>query len=299
MTISAVLTPCSARKQKLSMRPMSAAQFPLGPQAEVARAWVAGLAKVTGQIAARDLYSGASFLRLRRIADKFRCPLYVLSAGLGLVRGTTRIPPYELTVSPSAATRVQTRIVGPFGASAWWQQIQSGPFAEPLDSINPGQGRIIVALTKPYARLVGEALSQLPPLVVRRLRIFGASIERALPESLHAQVMPYDVRLDVLIPGTCLDFSSRAAVHFAELVATEPLQDATEDAARVRGALTHTLVPPRVQRPSATDDELLRYIAAYIRRGLPSTSAFRQLRESIGVACEHGRFRRLYQSVSS
>lgn len=299
MTISAVLTPCSARKQKLPVGALNASRQRIGAQSEVAHAWVTSLTFAEGQVAAQDLYQGASFSRLRRVAASFSCSLFVVSAGLGLVAGTTRVPAYDLTLSPSAPTRIQTRITDRFDAATWWQQIQSGRFASPLESIATGQGRILMALTKPYALLVGAALAQLPPTVIQRLRIFGTSLERFLSTALRTQVMPYDARLDVIAPGTRLDFSSRALAHFAALIATQPLQGAEDDAARVRAALEPTPMPQNALRPQASDEEVLRHIAAFVQRDLPSTSALRELRECLGIACEQSRFRRLYRSVSA
>ena len=302
MTISAVLTPCSARKQKLPVGSLDASRQRIGPQAEVARAWVTSLTFAKGQVAAQDLYQGASFSRLRRVAASFSCSLFVVSAGLGLLAGTTRVPAYDLTLSPSAPTRIQTRITDRFDAATWWQQIQTGRFASPLEAIATGQGRILVALTKPYAQLVGVALAQLSPAVIQRLRIFGSSLEHFLPTTLHAQVMPYDARLDVVAPGTRLDFSSRALAHFAALTAAQPFKGAAgvaDDAARVRAALASTPVPQNTLRSKASDEEVLMRIAQFVQRGMPSTSALRELRKCLGIACEQNRFRRLYKSVSA
>ena len=297
MTVSAVVTPCSARKQKLPAHALDVSQYPVGTQAEVARAWIANLKSSAGQSAAQDLYRGASFSRLRRVAESVGAPLFVVSAGLGLVAGTTRVPAYDLTLSPSAPTRIQARISGRFDSTAWWQQIRSGRYAIPIETIASGQGRILVALTKPYAQLIGAALAQLPPAVIARIRIFGASFESSLPSTLHTQVMPYDARLDVLLPGTRLDFSSRALAHFAMLIAAQPMQDAAEDAAQIRATIASTPAPQSTLRPKASDEEVLKHIKAFVQRGVPLTRALRELREGLGIACEQSRFRRLYKSV--
>lgn len=294
-----MVTPCSARKLKLPTRILDTSRLPVGSQSKVARAWVACLTSAKGQVAAQDLYQGASFLRLRRVAESFGCPVFVMSAGLGLVEGTTLVPAYDLTLSSSATTRIQAHVSNRFDAAAWWQQIQGGQFAGPLEKIAAGQGRILVALTKPYAQLVGVALAHLQPKVIGRIRIFGLSVEHSLPAALHAQVMPYDARLDMLAPGTCLDFASRALANFAALIADQPLQAAAEDADRVRAALAPIRVPQSTLRPKASDEEVLRHIAAFVQRGLPSTRAIRELREGMGIACEQIRFRRLYKSVSA
>ena len=298
MTIDAVLTPCSARKQKLSGQVLDALQHPAGTQSEVARAWLAALNASKGQVKARDLYQGASFNRLRTVASSLGAPLFVISAGLGLVAGAALVPVYDLTLSPSAPTRIQSRIRDRFDPAAWWQQVQGGPFASPMSVITAGEGCILVALTKPYAQLVGPALAQLPARAIERLRIFGAT-DASLPAVLRPQVMPYDARLDVVSPGTRMDYPSRALAHFAKLVVAQPMQTAAADAALVSTALASTPAPPSSLRPKVSDDQLLEHIQKLVQRGVPPTRALRELRQEMGIACEQGRFRRLYTSVSA
>jgi hypothetical protein len=276
---------------------LEAAQLTPGRQSEVTRAWLERLAAAQGQIAAGDLYQGASFARIRKVAEAQTCPLFIASAGLGLLQDTTRVPAYDLTLSPSAPSRIQSRITDPFDPASWWTQMQGGRFASSVDALHAGQGRILVALSKPYAQLIGAALAQLPPAAIQRLRIFGAGIETALPAALRAQAMPYDARLDVLVPGTRLDFASRALAHFAALVTAQPLRDAKGDARLVQTALTPVTQLVSAIRPKATDEELLKHISALVKRGLRATAALRELRVSLGIACEQGRFRRLYNQV--
>lgn len=299
MTISAVLAPCSAHKRKLPTHLLEAARLPAGTQSVVARGWLDNVSTADGQISARDLYQGVSFSRLRQVADLHGCPLFVVSAGLGLLKGSTLAPAYDLTLSPSAPSRIQLHITDRFDPAAWWQQMQTGRFASSIDVLAVGEGRILVALTKPYAQLVGTALAQLTREAIKRLRIFGMSLEKSLPYALHAQVMPYDARLDALVPGTRLDFPSRALAHFAALIAAHPLQDVAGDGALVRAALAPITRPVSAMRSKASDEELLRQISALAQHGLSTTRALRELRLNLGIACEHGRFRRLYTMVSA
>lgn len=299
MTISAVLTPCSARKRKLSSAPLDLVDLMSGPQDRVARQWLDQVGAAAGQVAAQDLYQGASFTRIRDVARAHASPLFVVSAGLGLVAGATQIPAYELTLSPSAPTRIQSRVTGRFEPADWWQHIQSGRFAAPMQALGAGDGRILIALTRPYAQLIGAALADSPAAVIARLRVFGSGLAPALPAALHAQLMPYDARLDALMPGTRLDFSSRALAHFAALIVDQPVGDLAQDAQRVRAALAPAVAPTNAMRPKASDEELVAHIGKLKREGLSKTSALRQLREGLGIACEQGRFRRLYNSVSA
>lgn len=298
-SISVVLTPCSARKEKLLVGALDSTRLPPGSQADLGKAWVASLKSSGGQIAARDLYRGASFSRLRRVAESVGCPLFVISAGLGLVEGNTHVPAYDLTLSSSAPTRLQARVTNQFDAAAWWQQVQRGPFASSMEAIGVGEGRILISLSKPYAQLISGSLAQLPSGVIQRLRIFGEGLEQSLSAVLRAQVMPYDKRLDLMVPGTRLDFPSRALAHFTGLTGVHLLKGVEEDAARVRAALASMSVPPSISRCKTSDEELLKHIAIFVQRGLPSSSALRQMRGRLGVACEQGRFNRLYKSIGA
>lgn len=295
--ISAVLTSCSARKQELSSPALNASEQAVGPQAAVAEQWLAKLAAAPALIPARDLYIGTSFKRVRHAAERVGCSLFIMSAGLGLLEGGTRVPRYDLTLSPFATACIQSLVTDNFDPALWWRQMQRGPFASAIEVIAGGEGRILVALTKPYAQMIGAALTQLPEAAQSRLRIFGAGLNSSLATSLHSQVMPYDARLDVIVPGTRLDFASRALVHFADLLSLQPGGDAREDADRVRAVLAPVEVPETGKRLKLADAELSGHVKVLVQRGLSRTSALRELREGMGLACEHARFARLYRSV--
>lgn len=220
-----------------------------------------------------------------------------MSAGLGLVADTASVPAYDLTLSPMAASMIQRRVRGTFDAPAWWKRMQAGPYANDLAMLSGGNGRILVALTQPYAALCGAALAQLPKEDIHRLRLFGGGLKAHLPATLHANILPYDARLDALVPGTRLNFAARALAHFATLLQDAP-QDAIEtDCARVERALASEIRPTSCVRTRATDDELLCRIGGFIRRGLSAPAALRELRSCAGVACEERRFRRLFQQA--
>ena len=297
--ISSILTPCSARKEQLPTPALQIGQLPVGTQRAVAREWVKRLSKSPGfsRRAARDLYSGGGFRRLRSVADKFECQLFVLSAGLGLVASTTRVPAYDLTVSPSAKESLQDTISEAFAPKVWWDALQAGPFASPLTEVGHGEARILVALTQPYARLVGAALAELPPNVIDRMRVFGAGILRFLPDTLHKQVVRYDTRLDVLSPGTRLDASSRALAHFATLVSHRSISSVDSDHSLVDVALASFVRREVIKRPRLSDAELHKHVLRLARRGLSATSALKQLRSKACVACEEQRFRRAYEEA--
>lgn len=161
-----------------------------------------------------------------------------------------------------------------------------------------GSGRVLIALTRPYAQMVGECLSKLGPQVLARLRIFGASLAPALPAAVNSTLVPYDSRLDAILPGTRADFSQRALLHFVRSVAIKgDAQDRDADHAAVEVALRGVATPDRPRRPRRTDAEILQLILARLRSQSGIARILRALRDDEGVACEQARFSRLYRTA--
>lgn len=296
--VAAVLAPCSSSKRKLPSAALQAGKLPPNNQSAIAKLWLQRLADARpGSLHAAELYCGASHRRVQAAAAALGAPLYVISAGLGLVRGDAAIPPYDLTLSPSATDSLATRVSGDFDPAAWWEAVQTGPFASPLSSLARQPGRILVALTRPYALLIGPALAKLPEDTRARLRLFGSGLRASLPDALYQNVIDYDSRLDRLVPGTRLDAPARALAHFAALLGSKPPTTPAADQALVGLALDGVDFAEKPSRPRLTDDEVRRHIAPMIQQGLSATAALKRLRTGMQVACEQGRFFRLYQDA--
>lgn len=300
--VSALLVPCSARKRKL-FRSLRAAALPRGTQDNVAQEWLRRLVGVPNDalVRADRLYTGRTHHLVRRLAAEFPCDYFIASAGLGLVRASTLVPGYDLTLSAKAAQSLRTRIRPHLDDARWWDQMRSGRFASSIDELAVGNARILVALTRPYAALIGRALSYLQPSARERLRIFGVGIvDPHLPEELLSQLIRYDARIDGLIAGTKHDASVRALVHFARSVAKSPLQSASADQQLVDGLLRNVKVLPRSpERERVSDAVIRRRIRLYVRKGTSVSAALRHLRAHAGIACEQHRFKRLYLEMNS
>lgn len=299
--IAVIAVPCSARKTKLPTQALQASRIKRTDQASLASIWLQRLAGSipSSRVPAGDLYAGTSFKRAQMVAERARAPVFILSAGLGLVAAATKVPSYDLTLSPSVATAVQFSITDTFDPSAWWEKLQVGPFASPMARLSDRKGRVLIALTQPYAQLVAQALAAMPASVRGRMRLLGSGLELHLPEKLHPQIIQYDSRLDVLMPGTRLDSASRALAHFVGLVSDQPLTTVAEDQFRVHSALAHVAYPATVARPRLTDTALRKHIRKMARQGWSATMALRHLRTEVRVACEERRFRRLFEEVAT
>lgn len=228
-------------------------------------------------------------------ASRATASLFVISAGLGLVGEAVRIPSYDITLQRDREGSVLPLIKSDFDPAAWWQVIQRGPFATEINSLGAGEGRILVALSRPYALLIGDALSEMPMPIRQRLRILGLGLKQSLPDVLHSQLISYDERLDMVIPGTKLDAWARALSHFVDLIAGTPMTSVGSDQIVVNKSLSHLIAPTPLQRPRVSDEVLTAHIKALLAEGFSATTALRQLRRVNSVACEERRFRRLFE----
>ena len=296
---AAVITVCAHRK---TARPPFAATpvtLPLGSQEAVETAWIEKIRTAPTSVPASELYAGRGFGLAIEAAKMASGKLYILSAGLGLVAGNQQVPVYGLTVSAGHTESVSSRVTGRLDVSSWFSALLSSPYSEPwADVVSENTGRILVALTRPYARMVGQSLSTLEPHALARLRIFGASLASDLPASLHPALTPYDDRLNTLFPGTCADFAQRALLHFVRSVAIRhDAPDRDSDHAAVKAALRGVAAPDRLRRPRRTDHEILQLITMRLRSQSGIAHILRALRDEDGVACEQSRFSRLYRTA--
>ncbi|RWO54269.1 hypothetical protein [Mesorhizobium sp.] len=275
----------------------TAVSLPVGSQEVIQTAWNAKISALQPAVSAGALYAGRGFGLAAQAAKIAEAKLYILSAGLGLVAAGRQVPLYGLTVSSGHVESVPARVSGDFDVAAWFFSLLSGPHSDRwIDVFGRGSGRVLMALTRPYAEMVGKSLSELEPQALARLRIFGASLASALPTTLRSSLAPYDSRLDTILPGTRADFSQRAMLHFVQLMATKrDACDRDADYAAVEAAIGGVAAPDRPRRPRRNDAEIVQLILAHLQTQSGIARILRALRDEEGVACEQSRFSRLYR----
>jgi hypothetical protein len=271
-------------------------------QSELETAWLVRLTTLTACCPAAALYAGRGFHLARRAAETAGAPLYIISAGLGLVVGDRPVPAYGVTVSGRGPDAIALRAVGRFDPVSWWRAVSRGPFATPLTDMlgatSSTSGPVLVALTHPYARMVASVLEELPDDKLAHLRIIGLKLDNVLPGRLQRAVLPYDERFDSMMPGTRSDFPQRALLHFVTKgLAAYPSADANYHRDWVRSTLAPHDAPSRPNRARVSDEG----ITDLIERHLPTTRCvgrlLRTLRDEEGIACEQARFTRLYRAA--
>jgi hypothetical protein len=294
-TVATVIAPCSSRKTLESPPQACAVSLAVSSQSTLETAWLARVKTFERVVAAQDLYSGRGAALARRAAHKASASLYIVSAGLGLVAGSESIPAYGMTVARRGDDSIPMRVTGRFDPSAWWSAVCSGPISTTLERVlTQSQGHVtLLALTKPYAAMVGASLAALPAELATGLRIFGWRLQDDLPASLHRSVMNYDARLEASLPGTRNDFAQRALAHFVDVVLPMGGADSETHRRQTEIALAGLVAPERVARPRASDDEILNWLGQAAQAGGGVGCLLRRIRDQ-GTACEQARFARLH-----
>ncbi len=273
-----------------------------GSASSVAAHWVASLKQSTRDYTACEFYAGRGFSEVLKTANYLGASTAIVSAGLGLIPGESKIPSYDLTV-----TEGQNNVLNKLNSTQrtskiWWQALHkelgvSAPFEKMLNE-HPKK-IILIALPSTYLAMVEHELLSLSPSLMGRLRIFTSELgQRSLPIELQKQVMPYDERLETTThTGTRSDFPQRALRHFVMQLHAESLSTC-EASASVTESLKNQLrrvVPVRVKK---TDQEIIDCLCtnwdAYCGA---SGRLLRCLRDDLGVACEQSRFRMLWKQA--
>jgi hypothetical protein len=225
--------------------------------------------------------------------------LYVVSAGLGLVEASRTAPAYDVTVVANDSPL--NRKLQSYGAQArdWWRAL-----AEATSNQNPLAALVhklrgatfFIALPSVYIEMVSEDLGSIAKQEATRMRIFTSPAGALrVPSALQRSVMPYDDRLEgTSRSGTRTDFAQRAMRHFVS-----DLQGAGLDLEGARRAVENSLQGRRPKeipsRDRKSDEELAQLLRANWDRFRGNSSRLlRFLRDEALVACEQGRFRRLW-----
>lgn len=301
-----VITTCTNRKRKPVPDSLHVSSLPQAEIADLASDWARCLTEASARFPASDIYGGRGFQEAIAAAELLDARLMVVSAGLGLIFASERVPAYACTVLVDAEDSIGGRALGAFSIRGWWKVLTDvSPFSQSLAEIASQQeGLICAALSDSYIDMIAEDLVGLPDNLRGRLRLFTRAPLGRVPEPLRRFVMPYDDRLDgpdSPIRGTRSDFAGRAVRHFAGLVGSEiGLLSASVHAEAVTAAMAGWRLPSKADRIRHDDAALLDLIRAHwdVESG-SSSRLLRHFRDDLGIACEQGRFAGLARVVRS
>lgn len=272
----------------------------------LAREWSIRVRRAKPSTHVDELYQGRAFLEAQKVSESTKSPLYVVSAGLGLLRADQKIPSYSLTVSTGAADAIQSRCTDKgFSAANWWAMLTARlglqyPLAHLVGS---SKGRLwLLALPRNYLELVIDDLGQLSDRQLERVRIVGPQLAKSEHRVLEACLLGIDGRLngpDSPLPGTQTDFAQRAARFAYDAVIRGNLEGDVLDHRRAISRRLSAMRPAtKHKRQSLSDDAIIRKIKKLwgVADG-KSGRMLRVLRDREQIACEQGRFQGLFNSV--
>ena len=303
-SVTLVITTCTNRKRKPVSADLHMSTLPQASLTDLTNDWARRLSAESAHFPAHDIYGGRGFHEALFATELLDAQLMVVSAGLGLIDASTRVPPYACTVLVGATDSVAARVTGEFTVAGWWRVLNAAsPFAVALEgAARDHKGLICAALSDAYIDMVADDLLALPAPVLARVRLFTRAPLERVALGLRAFVMPYDDRLDgpdSPIRGTRGDFAGRALHHFAAM--TGPWGDAgsvAQHAAKVSAAQSGWRMASKIDRVRYDDATLLDLIRTYwdAERG-SSSRLLRRFRDNLGIACEQGRFAELARVV--
>lgn len=301
--MKAFVTACTNRKRHAPDRHLLARSLKRGSLATVTVDWVSRLEAAREVSKAGEFYCGRSFLEATTAAEALGGELFVVSAGLGLVKARTMVPAYSLTVSRGHPDSVLARLPTSVLSTQWWiETVKNSPYS--CRRISTDIELLVVALPGPYLEMFLPALERWVGAKSRQLRVICRPEQQGIPNSLRSAIIEYDDRLEgdgSPLPGTMADFAARAGHHFVELILREsPRGSATKHREIVDRALANYRVKERVIRPRMADAEIKRVIAKHWNEvDGRSGRMLRLLRDELDIACEQKRFRDLFRSVAT
>lgn len=292
-----VVTNCTARK-KTGM-PL----VPFAPKGEsiqqVVEEWRSSLAAQSSRLQAGRMYVGRSILEARNVSQDIGAPLFIVSAGIGLVESDEPIPGYYMSasgnVSELAVTLARLRV----SKSDWWDLLASGRGFSWLLRENP-DAVVLVSLPSEYLDMVLGELEVLPCGDLARVRVFTSPAgQKKILRVPGLPSLPYDERLESIAgyAGTRSDFPQRALKHFVAGLNGHvlPIDEASHLVATSLGGVAYKALP---QRRRLDDGEIRGLIRqAWDSVGGNSSKLLRHLRDTELVSCEQGRFSRLRRQV--
>lgn len=299
-----VVTTCSNRKRRTNLPSLTAEGLPMGPVDEVASNWIT-LLRGAETVQLTDLYCGRGFQVAMETA-KTPESLYIISAGIGLNLASSSAPSYSLTVTRGKADCVLDKLVPRVKAAQWWRSLtkslgQPNPFYKMTKS-NP-ERLICIACSSIYLSMIQSDLIELPLDCRNRIRLFGPQDTQYFDPIVCSLIMPYNQSFDgpdSPIPGTKCDLAQRALQHFVLniLPINTSISNAEEHAETVKSVLAHFRLPGRQIRQKKSDTDITETIQnLYDSSGGNSRRMLRLLRDQYGIACEQGRFSKLFNNV--
>jgi len=303
-----IITSCTSRKKDVGDVVSLHAEDVVTSLECLAQTWLARIDAAQHREPVQSLYQGRAFSEAKLSASAVGAPLYVASAGHGLVNSESSLPSYDLSVVATPGGQLHLILDRlKKSPSDWWQALtnsskQSRSLVSLFAESTAPNCIVLLAMPSSYLAMLQEDFALLSDQQITQLRIisseFGISL---LSERLRKMALPYDERLDgcKAYAGTRTDFAQRALRHFVvELRGHElPIDEARDQVFSAMHALVKPALPRRERKSDQAIEELISQSWNH-HRGSQS-ALLRWLRDDQLISCEQGRFRSIWQKCKS
>ncbi len=266
----------------------------VGDQAAVTQNWLSKVNSSDSYSEALSLYKGRGFKLLLSQAKGIH-PIYVVSAGLGLIKSESQIPSYDCTIASGLNSSLNRFCEAKPDLTEWWQSLQKNKFS--VGSIHQaakGFDCILVSLTSPYLKMVTEDLKRVGCKIVlftgpgNNLDFCGANLTRA----------PYtDVfdGPDGLERGTKSNFAQRCHADFIKRL--HRLNNIKLALASVSTDMNKWAPTKKLNNQRLSDERISSLISQHKKQFKAINAMHKFFRHELNVACEQKRFSKLYKQV--
>ena len=309
-----LLVACSNLKAYPPPDHLKVSSLPAGDPGTRLQEWVDRLSGAEPQTPAIGLYSGVYWSEVKRVWARLKevdnqAPLWIVSAGYGLLSERAGVSPYAATFTPGQADSIGDPLLSPRDASErWWKGLSGweGPcpghprtIPQLLDASHP---RLWVLVAGPhYVRALTAQLEEIVHHGLQeRLLIISVGLKQEAHVSrLHSLVVPSDARWEHVLGKGRGSLSIRLAGRLLSLADCRPerMVEARDALAKEGRALPPLSLP---RRKLASDNDVLAFIEQ--RRVLEPTISFTRLLRAFRDsqhACEYKRFRSLVNSLNA
>jgi hypothetical protein len=269
-----------------------------------ASSWVDSVLTDKTKIEAHRLYQGRTIVDTKYAQKHLNADVYVISAGLGLVKFEDLVPSYELTVNEDSNFS-KTLKQFEHTKQDWWAILNkclkktSNPISKLLQKKN--YNRILISLPSSYLEMISDDLWNTDPSQLKKILIFTSSYgAKLIPQDWQRLGLPYDERLEDPnsgFSGTRSDFPQRAMRHFLEEI-NLPDESLSTISQKINTKLSKLKKPLLPTRKRLKDSELLNLInKKWQKYDGQTTKLLRYLRDDALVSCEQSRFQRLCDQI--
>lgn len=305
-----VILSCTNRKRGTAGDPLRLREIPVGDVATRAARWIDAISDQPASQTVATLYAGEYWqagTALGRAASSLGpVEVSVLSAGLGFVNSKDYVPSYSATFATGHEDSVCGRPDVTAMRRRWWSELIEWPGPSRCGSVRSlteaaasPDAHLLVCAGPDYLDAVADDLRLAHKVLGDRRLVIVAS--GAPLEGLSEVWVRCPGRLRLRVGGSMASTGVRVARLLFETVQSAGEVNAHVARDFVAGLLDETPPLPRYERARMSDDQVRAWIADDLAANpavANKSASIRRLRQQ-GLACEQGRFGRMYEIVEA